>query len=80
MQIHHRPQPRTWNPPLALRFGFLVFAGVSVVTGLLAGTVKLGYLLDSPAASLAEDHGPLMVFGFVGGAIGIERAVAVRTR
>lgn len=80
MQIHHRPQPRTWNPPLALRFGFLVFAGVSVVTGLLAGTVKLGYLLDSPAASLVEDHGPLMVFGFVGGAIGIERAVAVRTR
>ncbi len=78
--MEHSHQTPTWSPPLALRFGFLVFAGVSVVVGLVAGTLKLGYLLGTPAASLAGDHGPLMVFGFVGGAIGIERAVAVRTR
>ena len=80
VKIEHSRRSPTWSPPLALRLGFLVFAGVSVVAGLLAGTVRLGYLLDSPAASLAQDHGALMVFGFVGGAIGIERAVAVRAR
>lgn len=70
----------SWSAPLRLRFLFLLFAGISVLTGLIAAIAQLGYWLDTPAANLAVDHGPLMVFGFVGGAIGLERAVAVRTR
>lgn len=58
------------------RFAFLVAAGVGLVAGLVAA---LGLLGVAPVpARLAADHGPLMVFGFVGGAIGLERTVAVR--
>lgn len=70
----------SWNAPSGLRFFFLLFAGISVLTGLIAAIARLGHWLNTPAADLAVDHGPLMVFGFVGGAIGLERAVAVRAR
>lgn len=69
-----KERPVTWH-----RFLFLAFAGVSVITGLLAALALLGYLGGTRAAGLATDHGPLMIFGFVGGAIGLERTVAVRT-
>ena len=70
-----KEQPVIWH-----RFFFLAFAGISVITGLTAALALLGYLGGTRAASLAVDHGPLMIFGFVGGAIGLERTVAVRTR
>lgn len=70
-----KDQPVVWH-----RFVFLAFAGVSVLTGLTAALALLGYLDGTRAATLAADHGPLMIFGFVGGAIGLERTVAVRTR
>lgn len=70
-----KDQPVLWH-----RFVFLAFAGVSVLTGLTAALALLGYLGGTRAATLAADHGPLMIFGFVGGAIGLERTVAVRTR
>lgn len=55
---------------------FLAFAGVALLAGLAAGASLLGVF--NAAAPVADLHGPLMVFGFVGGAIGLERAVAVR--
>ncbi len=61
------------------RFVFLAFAGASVIAGLTGALALLGYLGGTRAAALAVDHGPLMIFGFVGGAIGLERTVAVRT-
>ena len=64
------------NDRVAYRLVFLAFAGVALLTGLAAGASLLGVL--SVAAPVADLHGPLMVFGFVGGAIGLERAVAVR--
>ena len=70
-----KDQPVVWH-----RFVFLAFAGVSVLTGLTAALALLGYLVGPRAATLGADHGPLMIFGFVGGAIGLERTVAVRTR
>ena len=70
-----KDRPVVWH-----RFVFLAFAGVSVLTGLTAALALLGYLGGTRAATLAADHGPLMIFGFVGGAIGLERTVAVRTR
>lgn len=63
---------------MAHRFIFLAFAGLSLLVGLAAGATLLG-LTATPGASFAADHGSLMVFGFVGGAIGLERTVAVRT-
>ncbi len=65
---------------VAHRAIFLVLAGASLITGMAAGASLLGFNWGpaGAAASLADDHGPLMVFGFVGGAIGIERAVAAR--
>lgn len=58
----------------------LMFAGAALLAGLLAGLTLLGIWANTPAASLGVDHGALMVFGFVGGAIGLERAVAAKTR
>lgn len=58
----------------------LMFAGVSLLTGMLAGLTLLGLWAGTPLASLGTDHGALMVFGFVGGAIGMERTVAAKTR
>ena len=55
-------------------------AGAALLSGLLAGLTLLGVWADTPAASLGVDHGALMVFGFVGGAIGLERTVAAKTR
>ncbi|MCG7458874.1 NnrS family protein [Corynebacterium tuberculostearicum] len=66
------------NNSVAHRLIFLAFAGLSLLVGLAAGATLLG-LTATPGASFAADHGPLMVFGFVGGAIGLERTVAVCT-
>ena len=65
---------------VAHRMAFLAVAGASLLVGLAAGASLLGFTWGpaGAAASIARDHGPLMVFGFVGGAIGLERTVAVR--
>ncbi len=61
--------PRARLPLLALGF-------VSLVLGIAAGLARLGVPLDATAASLAGMHGPLMVAGFFGVVIALERAVA----
>ncbi|APT92775.1 hypothetical protein CPHO_07595 [Corynebacterium phocae] len=68
------------NNGVAHRLIFLAVAGISLCAGLAAGASRLGIEWGpaGQAASLAQDHGPLMVFGFVGGAIGLERTVAVK--
>jgi hypothetical protein len=58
-----------------LRFIVLAAALASVVAGLLGGLVRLGIPLH--ATSIAERHGALMVCGFLGTAISLERAVAI---
>src|SRR3990172_200353 len=60
-----------------LRFILLVFAAVSLIAGLWAGAARMG--LDLPALNqdLPSNHGPLMVVGFLGTLIGLERAVAL---
>lgn len=61
--------PRARIPLLALGFVALLFG-----TG--AGLARLGVPIDATAASLAGMHGPLMVAGFFGAVISLERAVA----
>jgi hypothetical protein len=46
--------------------------------GVWAGLARFGWSLPRGRANLIELHGPLMVFGFLGTVISLERAVALR--
>lgn len=54
---------------------FLILGAISLFTGLAAGLARLGW--DLPSLVWADIHGPLMVCGFFGTVIGLERAVAL---
>lgn len=54
---------------------FLMLGAVSLLAGLAAGLARLGW--DLPSLVWADIHGPLMVSGFFGTVIGLERAVAL---
>ena len=65
--------------PLArARLPFLALGGVSLLSALWGGLIRLGWALPVPAASVPVFHGPLMVTGFLGTLIGLERAVAIK--
>ncbi|HID40282.1 MAG TPA: hypothetical protein EYP36_12325, partial [Calditrichaeota bacterium] len=55
----------------------LLFIGmVSMVIGIWVGLVRMGWQWSVPHEGLVMLHGPLMVGGFLGTVIGMERAVA----
>ncbi len=58
-------------------FMLIALAGLSLLMGLWAGLVRLGWLLPIPNDQFTLVHGPLMVVGFLGTLIGLERAVAL---
>jgi hypothetical protein len=57
----------------------LVFAILALVFALWAGLVRLSWSLPS-SSNLSSAHGPLMISGFLGVLIPLERAVAIRQR
>ena len=60
---------------------FLGGLGVlALLAGLWAGLILLKLEVPSPRAHFEEVHGPLMVFGFFGTLIALERAVALGNR
>lgn len=59
----------------ARRLPLLMAGAVSLVAGIVAGEGRLGWPVGS--ADLALVHGPLMICGFFGTVIGLERAVAL---
>lgn len=61
-----------------IRLLFLVPGAASLLAGLYAALLLLGLRVPSPADRLADSHGILMVIGFVGTLIVLERAVAVK--
>jgi hypothetical protein len=61
------------------RLVVLLAAGVALLAGLDAALLRLGVTAPVAGESLALLHGPLMIFGFVGTAITLERAVALRS-
>ncbi len=70
------------NPPgpraprvIALRLVVLASAGASLLLALWVGLVRLGWVLPLPRSELFAAHGPLMVCGFIGTLICLERAV-----
>src|SRR5574337_1304159 len=60
------------------RFPLLALGLASLFCGVWAGLLRFGWGLPSGRANLLELHGPLMVFGFLGTVISLERAVALR--
>jgi len=59
------------------RVPFLMTALIALGAGLWAGLVRIGWNLPAAAKAPLAAHGPLMVVGFVGTVIGLERAVAL---
>ena len=66
-------------PPLFRRL-LLVAGGLSLVAGVGAGLVRIGWALPPIQPSLVAAHGPLTASGFLGVVIGLERAVALGRR
>jgi len=62
------------------RLVFLFPAGVALLAGLDAGLLLLGLPAPVTTAQLPDAHGMVMVLGFVGTVIALERAVALRRR
>jgi len=62
-------------PPRA-RLPLLVLGFASLALGIAGGLVRLGAAIPAPAGAIAL-HGALMVSGFLGTVIGLERAVAL---
>lgn len=61
-----------------LRIGLIVLAGISLVSGLNAGLLRLGVWAPVASDRVADLHGPVMVLGFMGTLISLERAQALR--
>jgi hypothetical protein len=59
------------------RLGLLALGGLALLAGMWAGLVRLGWGLPPLQPELVAAHGPLMVSGFLGLMIGLERAVAL---
>jgi hypothetical protein len=59
------------------RIPLLVLGMLALLAGLWGGLLRLGWRLDPLQPMLPIMHGPLMVCGFLGTVIGLERAVAL---
>ena len=52
-------------PPRPLRFLFIGFAGLSLLSGIWIGIARLGVALPLPNPAMIALHGPLMAIGFL---------------
>ncbi|MDJ0348344.1 hypothetical protein [Cryobacterium sp. PH29-G1] len=68
------------KPQVTGRIVFLLLAGFALLAGLDGALALLGLGAPVDSSRLTAVHGPLMVFGFVGTVVVLERAVAVRRR
>lgn len=57
-----------------------MLAVLALLAALWAGLMRLGWQLPAPTPSLALAHGPLMISGFLGTLITLERAVALKQK
>lgn len=58
----------------------ILLSALALILGLWAGLLRLGWQLPRFNASLAQLHGPLMVCGFLGILITLERVVALQRK
>lgn len=64
----------------AWRLPLLILGFACLVTGVGAGLFRIGWRVPLPSFQLIAWHGPLMVSGFFGTVISLERAVALARR
>ena len=69
--------PRPVRPGRGARVPLLLPGMLALLAALWGGLLRLGWQLPAPPTPLAAFHGPLMVAGFLGTVIGMERAVAL---
>jgi hypothetical protein len=65
---------------LAVRLPLLVLGFASLLVGVGSGLARAGVGFPLPDPAVAAWHGPLMICGFFGTVIGLERAVALGAR
>jgi hypothetical protein len=65
------------TPLKAVRALLMVCAGLALLTGMWVGLARMGWALPTPNLFI---HGPLMISGFLGTLISLERAGAHRPR
>lgn len=63
-----------------VRFPLLALAFLSLLAAMWAGLLRLGWALPRLTFALAADHGLLMIAGFLGALISLERAAALEFR
>lgn len=56
---------------------FLLLAALALLAGLWAGLIRLPWALPPLRPALSMAHGPLMIGGFLGALISLERAVGL---
>jgi len=66
--------------PVPYRLPLLALGLLSLIAGVGAGLLRLGWQMPLPSAQAAAAHGPLMICGFFGTLISLERAVALGRR
>ncbi len=62
------------------RFPLMAIGMFALLTGMWAGLLRLGWNWPTPRPTFGLVHGPLMISGFLGTLIGLERAVALGRR
>ncbi len=61
--------------PVPIRIAVALVAVSALVLGVWMGLMRIGWMIGSPPAP--GTHGPILVLGFLGTVIGMERAVAI---
>lgn len=72
-----QPVPPQTRRRYRQRAPLMILAALALLAGLWAGLIRLGWPLPPLALQLPAQHGPLMVSGFLGTLISLERAVAL---
>lgn len=71
------PRPPAKPRPMAGRMALMVGGGIALLAGLDAALLQLGVAAPVTSERIASVHGMLMVLGFIGTVIALERAVAL---
>ena len=72
--------PRPARGAALERLPLLALAALSLIAGLWGGLLRVGVALPIPTGAVIADHGALMVCGFLGTLIAVERAVGLGRR
>lgn len=63
--------------PERLRLPLMALAGIALLAGMWGGVIRAGWQFPPLAIRLPAQHGPLMISGFLGTLISLERAAAL---